>query len=444
MKRIVCIVACVLLAGSAIAGTAYYGGFPDDTGKLIWVSTGTIPLADLVITPQLGSWTIGSYSGTPIGALSDATGAAALLIPDGNDYTLHVGWDIPPPQAYILPGSDPPSPRNCYLYFGVDCQGLDTTKLRFGIEWKGTPLAWYLRSQNLSGPDVAAPPGIAHLDVRVTKDVNGDTTYNVGSSAAFIQYSVDFGAWTDHMNGFGSNVFPLNYAALGQNDALDSDRITFKVRGLGSSNVDPYLEGADVPDMNNTPDYDGDGVTNFDELLNGSDPTLTDTDGDGLDDGVETNTGTWVDATNTGTDPTDPDTDGDDLEDGVETNTGTFVVASDTGTSPLNPDMDGDGLTDGEEVAAGSDPFVAALDSDGDGIPDEVENAAPEDPDHDGIPNALDPDSDGDGVPDSVEWAMGSDPYDAANPDSLPVAAAPIGLALLGAGAVALRRLRRK
>jgi hypothetical protein len=330
----------------------------------------------------------------------------------------------------------------------LDCQGLDTTKLRFGIEWKGTPLAWYLRSQNLSAADLAAPPAIARLDVRVTKDMTADNVCHLaggtdGGPAAFIQYSVDFGAWTDHLMAYGGNVFPVGCANLGQNDALAPDRITFKVRGLGSSNVDPYLEGADVPDMN-LGDYDGDGVTNLQESLNGTDPTLSDTDGDGLEDGVETNTGTWVDATDTGTDPTNPDTDNDGLLDGVETNTGTFVDASDTGTSPLNPDWDGDGLTDGEEVAAGSDPFVAALDSDGDGIPDEVENAAPEDPDHDGIPNALDPDSDGDGVPDSVEWAMGSDPYDAANPDSLPVAAVPIGLALLGAGWLAVRRLRRK
>jgi hypothetical protein len=435
MKRlIVCVVACVLLAGSAIAGIAYYGGFPDDTGTLIWVVP-VAPPENMVLTPQFGSWTIGSLSGSPIGALSDETGAAALLITDGNDYTLHVGWDIPAPVAY--------TGRNCYLYFGVDAQGLDTNKYRFGIEWKGAPLAWYFRCQNISEADVAAGTP-TRLDLKVWKDMDGDTLYTPGGPAVFAQRSVDFGAWVNYNNAYGSNIFPLTYGPLGFNDALAPDRITFKVRGLGSSNVDPYLEGTDVPDMNLASDYDGDGITNFQESVNGTDPTLTDTDGDGLDDGVETNTGTWVNATDTGTDPANPDTDGDDLEDGVETNTGTFVDASNTGTSPLNPDWDGDGLTDGEEVAAGSDPFVAALDSDGDGIPDEVENAAPEDPDDDGIPNALDPDSDGDGVPDSVEWVMGSDPYDAANPDSLPVAAAPIVLALLGAGALALRRLRRK
>ena len=44
------------------------------------------------------------------------------------------------------------------------------------------------------------------------------------------------------------------------------------------------------------------------------------------------------------------DTDGDGLADGAETNTGTFVSAADTGTSPTNPDTDGDGLSDGSEV----------------------------------------------------------------------------------------------
>ena len=105
-----------------------------------------------------------------------------------------------------------------------------------------------------------------------------------------------------------------------------------------------------------------------------------DTDGDGLADGVETNTGTFVDATNTGTDPNDPDTDDDGLADGVETNTGTFVSASDTGTDPHVADTDSDGLYDGAETGTGT--FVDATntgtnphlaDTDGDTISDGVE-----------------------------------------------------------------------
>jgi hypothetical protein len=43
-----------------------------------------------------------------------------------------------------------------------------------------------------------------------------------------------------------------------------------------------------------------------------------DSDGDGLDDSVETDTGIYVDASDTGTDPNDPDTDNDSIPDGLE------------------------------------------------------------------------------------------------------------------------------
>jgi len=50
------------------------------------------------------------------------------------------------------------------------------------------------------------------------------------------------------------------------------------------------------------------------------------------------------------------DRDLDVLLDGVETNTGTFVNANDTGTDPTKADTDGDTYTDGNEVANGWDP----------------------------------------------------------------------------------------
>jgi hypothetical protein len=50
------------------------------------------------------------------------------------------------------------------------------------------------------------------------------------------------------------------------------------------------------------------------------------------------------------------DSDGDGLTDDVETNTGVYVSPSDTGTDPNNPDTDGDGFSDGDEVNQGTDP----------------------------------------------------------------------------------------
>ena len=52
-----------------------------------------------------------------------------------------------------------------------------------------------------------------------------------------------------------------------------------------------------------------------------------DTDGDGVDI-AETNTGIFVDSSDTGTDPNDDDTDSDGLSDGVETGTGVYVSAT--------------------------------------------------------------------------------------------------------------------
>ena len=50
------------------------------------------------------------------------------------------------------------------------------------------------------------------------------------------------------------------------------------------------------------------------------------------------------------------DRDRDTLPNAVETNTGVFVDQSDTGTSPFAMDTDGDGFDDDVEVTFGSDP----------------------------------------------------------------------------------------
>ena len=79
-----------------------------------------------------------------------------------------------------------------------------------------------------------------------------------------------------------------------------------------------------------------------------SDNLNVDTDGDGLVDSVETNTGVWVSLNNTGTDPNKADSDADGLTDGDEVNQ--------HATNPLIADTDGDGYSDGNEVQSGSNP----------------------------------------------------------------------------------------
>ena len=161
-------------------------------------------------------------------------------------------------------------------------------------------------------------------------------------------------------------------------------------------------------------DTDGDGLPDGDELAAGTDPRLADTDGDGLSDGEEIATGT---------DPLDDDTDDDLLPDGWEVEQGLDPLDDDDGLS----DGDGDGLTFGEEI------FVhftnpACWDSDADGLSDGDElvagtNLSRWDTDRDGIPdgleirlgtNPLSSDTDGDGLKDG--WERDHAPFDPGDP----------------------------
>lgn len=94
------------------------------------------------------------------------------------------------------------------------------------------------------------------------------------------------------------------------------------------------------------------------ELFAQESAPLTDTDGDGLPDVCETNTGVYVSRNNTGTNPNVADSDDDGLLDGVETNTGFFVGPTDTGSNPNSTDSNADGISDGEAVAGAFDPSL--------------------------------------------------------------------------------------
>ena len=117
--------------------------------------------------------------------------------------------------------------------------------------------------------------------------------------------------------------------------------------------LDPTIDDAFV-------DPDSDGSTNLEEYAQKSDPQLADTDGDGLLDGVESNTGEYLDASDTGTSPLFADTDHDGLIDSVETNTGVFIDAAQPGTDPNKIDSDFDGYGDLLEIRQGLSPLDEA------------------------------------------------------------------------------------
>jgi len=216
-----------------------------------------------------------------------------------------------------------------------------------------------------------------------------------------------------------------------------------------------------------TNDCDNDGLTNIDESFYGTDNTISDTDGDGINDGDEVNGGsnplescdpnpsagspesdcdedglTIAEENEIGTDSSNPDTDGDGFNDGEEVTNGsnplnacdpvsTGLGSDDcdldgltnddellAGTDPNNPDTDSDGVNDGDEVNTGSNPVdscdpdinaVGTADCDGDGLDNDGELLAGTDNNN--------PDTDEDGLTDGEEVSGGSDPLDSCSPD---------------------------
>jgi PKD repeat protein len=140
--------------------------------------------------------------------------------------------------------------------------------------------------------------------------------------------------------------------------------VSLTVSGLGNSATETktnYINIA-IP----IEDTDNDGLSDYEEVHTYlSNPNNPDTDGDGLDDGIEvTDWGADWDADPDGdqlVNLLDPDSDNDGLNDGVEVNTlgtdPTLVDSDYNGTPDGDEDNDGDGFTNGEEIQCGSDPI---------------------------------------------------------------------------------------
>lgn len=206
---------------------------------------------------------------------------------------------------------------------------------------------------------------------------------------------------------------------------LDDGRVFTSDPTLEDTDGDGVVDGREVLHFETDPsnaDTDGDGLTDRQEIYNDFDPNDA-TDGAATDD--EDSDGlTNLDEVISGTYPHVPDSDYDGATDGEE------LAAA---TDPLHTDTDGDRASDGDELSAGADPL--AVDSDGDGVHDGDEPGMLTDEDGDGLAGIMDPDSDGDTlgdhyelhvshtdvlnadtdrdhIPDNVEIEWGLDPHD--------------------------------
>jgi gliding motility-associated-like protein len=219
--------------------------------------------------------------------------------------------------------------------------------------------------------------------------------------------------------------------------SINSDTNSITITGAENIVAVFVLDGVIV-------DTDGDGLSDANEAIAGTDPNNPDSDGDGENDNVEVggNPAAPLDTDGDGTmdafESSIVDTDGDGVSNELDPentnpcvpninagpcdqdNDGLINSQETTlGTNPTNPDTDGDGINDGVENANGSDPLDPCdpdntlpgcqIDTDGDGLTDAIEATLGTDPNN--------PDTDGDGLTDGAEVLGGSDPLDPCDPD---------------------------
>ncbi|MEM7246790.1 MAG: hypothetical protein AAF533_15670 [Acidobacteriota bacterium] len=271
------------------------------------------------------------------------------------------------------------------------------------------------RTRGVADPDGAGPiEGTdstrfqMDMDPTTTTDPNNDDTDAGGALDGHEDVNHDGRIDMTESNptaGFGADDFDLDMDGLPDvvETGLGLDPTMADSDGDGIDDGEEVLEGADgfATDPLDV-DTDDDGIADGEELMLGTDPTDADSDADGLQD-----------VTELGRDMAIPDPDG--MGPFLGTDPAVFVPDADPAstTDPLNPDSDAGGVPDGIEdrnangsVDAGEidpTPGNAAddADRDGDDLPDVLEVALGTDPDV--------ADTDGDGIRDGEELIPGAD-----------------------------------
>jgi len=206
---------------------------------------------------------------------------------------------------------------------------------------------WRVAAQNLNGG--SGTSGRLHLNGELKKEVSVGGADGTGvTTITFLTVSdgdvldlalTPVGPSGDRSDGSDGSVSRMVISTV-----VDSDNDL-----LADSWEESFFPG-DLSQLSSGDDFDNDNLTDGEEFELDTNPTLADSDADGLNDEFETDDGIFVSATETGTNPTLADSDGDGLSDGEEVN-GTPA------TNPNQADSDGDGVNDSDELNIyGSDP----------------------------------------------------------------------------------------
>lgn len=294
---------------------------------------------------------------------------------------------------------------------------------------------------------VVDPAGIADLsasdyeyEVQLYDDAGGVIGDSAYGPAAAVSYNVDENKYSVRVDNLLDGTYILELRLI-QTSAPNLILASVQTEvTIEESETDIDLGSLEW--STSSYDEDVDGLSNLQELSLGTNPTLQDSDGDGVLDSVDAfpiNASASYDFDGDGIDDTlDSDDDNDGLSNAAETALGTNPLDSDTDRDTVSDgadncplvsnydqldtdqdragdacddDKDGDGFINTQEAAAHTNPLLA--DSDGDGVVDGADTfpldvLESNDNDHDGIGDNTDTDDDNDGLTDVQELALGT------------------------------------
>jgi len=404
----------VLVITAVSAGSA--GGVISTDGAVVSYT----PAADFTGTESF-TYTVDDGGGNLVDATVVVTVETANDPPTAVDDSYTLTEDDPVTSLDVLANdSTAPDTGETLVITGVSVGSEGGTLSTDGASISYTPAPDFFGTESFSYDVEDGNGGVASATVVVVVDpVNDDPIANddaFSETTATSDNILDVLANDEFAPDVGETLVITSVSAGDQGGTLTTDgSVVLYTPAIGFEGVESFsytiedgnggsATGSAVVTVTDDVDTDGDGLTDGEEALLGTDPEDADSDGDGLTDGEEVIGPDGNALSGDETDPLDADTDDDGLSDGAEVDGPDGDPATADGTDPNAADTDADGVQDGTE--AGVTDLIDPGSSDGaNPVPYLGTDAAVFLPDLDPSTTTdnTNPDTDGDGLTDGEE-----------------------------------------